>query len=262
MNKNLSQKEMGKRIAELRNFKGLSQDELANKIQISRSSLTQIELGNRNLNILELIKISNTIGFSIDDFLSDNFKIEKLSAEKETETTENELREPEPTLKTNKFKNILLYILERCAGRPNFGETLLFRLLYFADFNYYELYEKHLTGAVYHKLTYGPIPQNIQSIINQMIIEKHLKRIKTDYHGYLQTRYLPLKKPDLTVFKASEKETIDKVIKQFSDWSAASINDYSHKDIPWILSKDGEVINYELALSRELPYSVRNASMI
>jgi len=260
MNTKLSQKEIGKRIAEHRNFKGLSQDELSNKIEISRSSLTQIELGNRNLNILELIKISNILGFSIDDFLSDDFKIGKLEPEKkaETEPIENKIKISKPILKINKFKNILLYILERCAGKPNVGETLLFKLLYFADFNYYELYEEHLTGAAYHKLPYGPVPQNIQSIINQMIVEKHLKRIKTDYHGYLQTRYLPLKKPDLTAFKASEKETIDKIIEQFSDWSAASISDYSHKDIPWIVSKDGEMIDYELAFSRELPYSVRN----
>jgi len=28
-----------------------------------------------------------------------------------------------PILKIEKFKNILLYILEKCAGKPNVGET-------------------------------------------------------------------------------------------------------------------------------------------
>jgi uncharacterized phage-associated protein len=69
---------------------------------------------------------------------------------------------------------------------------------------------------------------------------------------------LPLEKPDLQELKASEKEVIDRVIGQMSDWSATYISAYSHKDMPWIASKDGEEINYELAFYREAPFSVRN----
>lgn len=151
-----------------------------------------------------------------------------------------------------------MYILERCAGKPNVGETVLYKLLYFADFNYYELYEEQLTGAKYRKLPYGPVPQKLDSIMKQMIDDKHLQRVKTVYQGYPQTRYLPLKKANLTEFLASEKEVIDRVIEQMSDWSATAISNYSHKDIPWIASKEGEEINYELAFYREAPFSVRN----
>ena len=52
----LSQKQIGQRIAELRRTKGLSQEDLAKKIGISRPSLAQIELGNRSVDILELQK--------------------------------------------------------------------------------------------------------------------------------------------------------------------------------------------------------------
>jgi uncharacterized phage-associated protein len=151
-----------------------------------------------------------------------------------------------------------LYILERCAGKPNVGETVLYKLLYFADFNYFEFYEEHLTGANYRKLPYGPVPQKLDSIIKQMIDDGQLQRVKTDYHGYPQTRYLPLEKADLTELRASEKDVIDRVITQMSDWSAAAISNYSHKDIPWLASKEGEDINYELTFYREAPFSVRN----
>jgi uncharacterized phage-associated protein len=67
-----------------------------------------------------------------------------------------------------------------------------------------------------------------------------------------------LVKADLTELKASETEIIDSVIEQMSDWSAAAISNYSHKDMPWLASKDGEAINYELAFYREAPFSVRN----
>ena len=163
-----------------------------------------------------------------------------------------------PKLNMDKFKNILLYILEQCAGKPNVGETVLYKLLYFCDFNFYEIYEEHLTGAQYRKLPYGPVPQKLDSIINQMMEKEQLQRIKTEYHGYLQTRYIPLDKSDLTRMSAAEKEVIDQAIDRFSDWSASAISEYSHKDLPWKATEDGEIIDYELAFYRESPYSVRN----
>ncbi len=259
MNTHLSQKQIGQRITELRKRKGLSQEELAKHVAISRPSLAQIELGNRNVDILELQKLSLVLGFSLDDFMSADFTIHQtIDASEEKKAPKAEERISVPSLQVSKFKNVLLYILERCAGKPNVGETVLYKLLYFSDFNYYELYEEHLTGANYRKLPYGPVPQNLDTILGQMMDKGQLQRVKTDYHGYPQTRYLPLVKPDLTELKASETEIIDRVIEQMSDWSAAAISNYSHKDMPWLASKDGEDINYEFAFYREAPFSVRN----
>lgn len=259
MNIKLSQKQIGRRIAELRKMKGLSQEDLAKSIKISRPSLAQIELGNRSVDILELQKLSMVLKFSLDDFMSEDFSTSQDIEDKEERKAKKvEERISEPTLQVNKFKNVLLYILERCAGKPNVGETVLYKLLYFSDFNYYELYEEHLTGAEYRKLPYGPVPQKLDTIIAQMIEKGQLQRVKTEYHGYPQTRYLPLEKADLTELRASEKDVIDRVIDQMSDWSAVAISNYSHKDMPWLASKDGEEINYELAFYRDAPFSVRN----
>lgn len=259
MNIRLSQKQIGRRIAELRKMKGLSQEDLAKIVKISRPSLAQIELGNRSINIMEIQRLSIGLGFSLDEFMSKEFIINQDIENKiESKSQKYDERISIPTLHVNKFKNVLLYILERCAGKPNVGETVLYKLLYFADFNYYELYEEHLTGAKYRKLPYGPVPQKLDNIINQMIDNNQLQRVKTEYHGYPQTRYLPLIKANLTELKASEKEIIDRVIEQMSDWSASAITDYSHKDMPWLASKEGEEINYELTFYRDAPYSVRN----
>jgi transcriptional regulator with XRE-family HTH domain len=259
MKPDMQPQEIGRRIAAYRKFKGFSQEELAQQVQISRSSLTQIELGKRNLQLIEFQRIANILGFSLDKFLSENFAIGEELAEPEAPSSEKaEVRISVPHLQLNKFKHVLLYILERCAGKPNVGETVLNKLLYFSDFNYYELYEEHLTGATYKKLPYGPVPQQLTSIIDQMIEQANLKRVKAEYHGYTQTRYLPLVKADLTQLKASEKEVLDHVIDQFSDWSATSISNYSHKDMPWLASKEGEVMDYELVFYRDVPFSVRN----
>ncbi len=259
MNIKLSQKQIGQRITELRKMKGLSQEDLAKSVKISRPSLAQIELGNRTVDVLEFQRLSMVLGFSLDDFVSKDFSASQdVEVKAESKSKKADERISVPSLQVNKFKNVLLYILERCAGKANVGETVLYKLLYFSDFNYYELYEEHLTGAKYRKLPYGPVPQKLDSIVLQMIDKGQLQRVKTEYHGYPQTRYLPLVKADLTELKASEKEVIDRVIQQLSDWSAAAISNYSHKDMPWLASKEGEEINYELAFYRDAPFSVRN----
>jgi transcriptional regulator with XRE-family HTH domain len=254
----LSQKQIGQRITALRKTKGLSQEDLAQQIKISRPSLAQIELGNRSVNILELQNLAMVLEFSLDDFMSTNFSVnDNVESVSEKKSIESEERISIPTLKSNKFKNVLLYILKKCAGKPNVGETVLYKLLYFSDFNYYELYEEHLTGAKYRKLPYGPVPQKLDTIIKQMIESNQIERIKTPYFDKLQTRYIPLVNPDLKLINGAEKEVIDKVIEQMSDWSAAMISNYSHGDKPWKATNDNDEINYELAFYRRPPYSVR-----
>jgi hypothetical protein len=52
-----------------------------------------------------------------------------------------------------------------CSGKAKCWRNwhLLYVIVFF-DFNYYELYEEHLTGANYRKLPYGPVPQNLDII--------------------------------------------------------------------------------------------------
>jgi transcriptional regulator with XRE-family HTH domain len=259
MNSTLSKAEIGERIAELRKLKGLTQEDLAKSVKISRTSLTQIESGNRSVDILELSELSKVLRFSLDDFMSEDFTPNHdITIREEKKSKKQEERISIPKLEVNKFMNVFLYMLERCAGKPNIGETVLYKLLYFSDFNYYEIYEEHLTGATYRKLQYGPVPQKFDAIIQQMIEKKQIQRVKTTYHGLPQTRYLPLEKADLTILRASEKEVIDRVIEHMSDWSASAISTYSHNDMPWLASKEGEEISYELVFYREPPFSVRN----
>jgi len=258
MNNRPSLEEIGKRTAKARKQKGYSQEDIARFLEIPRSSVTQMELGNRNLTVIELMKLSDVLGFSMDKFLAsgDNVNLDIDIGELPAEKKKN-MRVSLPELNVKKFKNILLYVLERCGGKPNVGETVLYKLLYFSDFNFYETYEEHLSGAQYRKLPFGPVPQNLDNILHKMVEKGQLQQIKTEYHGYPQTRYLPLDKADLTKMTAAEKDVVDRVIDRFSDWSASAISEYSHKDLPWQATNDGDIIDYELAFYREPPFSVR-----
>lgn len=257
----INQEVIGKRIATLRKQKGFLQEELAKKLGMTRSSLAQIELGNRNITAGELLKLSEVFEMSIDSLLAKELKIKELSEEagnKKAEKVEERISVPE--LQIEKFKQVLLYVLERCAGKPNVGETVLNKLLYFIEFNFYERYEEHMIGATFKKLQFGPVPQDMDLVLAKMETEGMVKMFKADYHGFLQKRYMPLAKPDLQELRASEIEIIDQVINQLSDFSARSISDYSHKDLPWKATQDGDVIDYELAFYREAPFSARTYS--
>ncbi len=262
MKSSITQKEIGRRIMELRKAKGLSQEDLAREIKLSRPSLAQIELGNRSVDIIEFQKLALVLGFSLDGFFSQKQDTSLLNEPdsqyvKSQPVKKDTIRISVPTMNTDKFKTVLIYILENCAGKPNIGETVLNKLLYFCDFNFYELYEEHLTGAKYKKLSFGPVPQNIDILINELIEKNQLKRFKAEYHGFTQIRLIPLIKADLTKLTAAEKTIIDHVLQQMSDWNANMISEYSHKDIPWLATTDGDFISYNLAFYRELPYSVR-----
>ncbi len=236
----------------------MSQEDLAKRLKVSRPTLTQMELGNRGIDIMEMQKLSMVLEFSLDEFMSRAFKVEyELKNTAKPKAPKQDIRISVPTLDVEKFKNVLLYFLEHCAGKPNVGGTVLNRLLYFADFNYYEIYEEHLTTAKYCKLPYGPLPEELDVIINQMIDEGQMLRVKTEFQGIPLTRYLPLVKPDLTKLLASEVGVIDRVISQMGDWSETMITAYAHGDRPWEVTQDNEELNYELAFYRGVQYSVR-----
>jgi len=162
---------------------------------------------------------------------------------------------PQKNLK--KFKEVLIYILEKVGSRPNVGETVLYKLLYFIDFNFYEKYEEHMTGATYIKNHHGPTPKEFKKAINQME-GKEIEKVESIYFQYPQTKYLPLRKADITLLKAHEKEIIDDVLNSLSNMNAYQISDYSHNDVPWQTAEDGKIIDYESVFYRTQAYSVRS----
>jgi len=255
----MNQEAIGEIISIIRKQRGLSQAELAELIGISRSALAQLELGNRNMTVPELITFCHHVRITADQFLTTPRKgIEYQTIElPPSMVMESSERVSDPSLNLAKMKNVLLYILEKTAGKPNVGETVLNKLFYFSDFDYFELYEEFLTGAEYRKLPYGPVPQELDTILIKMEEDGEIKTVKTRYHGYLQKRYIPLVSPNLKELKASEIHVIDQVIHKLGDYNASDISDYSHKDLPWLASDESEIIHYELAFYREKPYSVR-----
>ena len=72
----------------------------------------------------------------------------------------------------NKYTEILFYILSQSYNKPHLGKTVLCTLLYFIDFNYYELYGKLLTKETYIKSKKGIKPEHFNKITEELIGKK------------------------------------------------------------------------------------------
>ena len=59
---------VGKRIKELRNKLGISQEELADIAGLDRTYITSVERGNRNISIVNIEKLSNALKVTLTEF--------------------------------------------------------------------------------------------------------------------------------------------------------------------------------------------------
>ncbi len=253
-------KKLGKKISDIRNRLGLSQEKLADLLGVSRVTLSQIENGERKINADEIASLSKVFNMSSDILLNLEKDIEVVLDKQQTKSKpKQELRISVPQKNLDKFKEVLLYILRKVGSKPNVGESVLYKLLYFIEFDFYEKYEEQLIGATYLKNNYGPTPKEFIKIVEDME-GKDLSKVKSKYFEYPQTKYLPLREPDLKKLKAHEIKLIDDVLEKLSDKNAREISDYSHNDVPWLTTTDGEIIDYESVFYRTPPYSVRTYS--
>ena len=249
---------IGQRIKELREKAGMSQDALARSMKLPRPAISQVESGARKISTDELIKFSQTFHVPVDDLLNPGKQPEvHLHEEKEEKTAKPQMRISVPQKNLQKFREVLLYILNKVGAKENIGETVIYKLLYFIDFDFYEKYEEQLVGATYIKNKFGPTPVEFVKIVEKMIKDGEIEKVKSEYFKLQQTKYLPRRRPDLAKLTSTETEVIDDVLNRLSDMNASQISAYSHGDVPWATTADGDAIEYESVFYRTPPYSVR-----
>lgn len=255
---------IGKNIRKLRESLDMSQEELAKAVGLTRPIISQIENGTRKVSAEELPAFSHALNASIEQILG-TAPLPSVSIAAEHHTSYQAKSAPEhmrinvPQKNMNKFRQVLLYILNKVGAKPNIGETVLYKLLYFIDFDFYEKYEEQLIGATYIKNHHGPTPVEFRMLVKKMIDKGEIEKVKSKYFDFPQTKYLPRKKPDLSILSDSRAiEVIDHVLNRLSDMNVLQISEYSHKDVPWLATGEGEKIEYEFVFYRTPEYSVRD----
>lgn len=254
---------LGKYIQQQRAKRSMTQEYLASELGISRPTYVQIERGERDLTITEAKKLARVFDIPFEKFLEgkeDAKTIVKIEGKKkQKQKAESEIRINVPQEKAEKFEQTLLYILAKIGGKPNIGQTVLYKLLYFIDFDYYEKFEEQLIGARYIKNHYGPTPVMFAKFISRLEKQGKVERIKSKFYKHEQTKYLvnPEQPLDLSALSAQELAHIDWEIDRLGDLTANQITALSHLDTPWVAAKEREPLEYEHVFYRPEETSVR-----
>ena len=241
----------------------MTQEYLASKLSISRPTYMQIERGERELTVPEARKLASIFDMSLEDFLNEKeepLSVVKIKKSKKKKPAKREtIRISIPQEKAKKFEQTLLYIIKKIGGKPNIGQTALYKLLYFIDFDYYEKYEEQLIGAKYIKNNYGPTPVMFAKIIGDLEREGKVEKIKSKFYKHEQTKYLvnPNEPLNLSALSAQELAHIDWELDRLSDLTATQISALSHIDTPWKVAKQREALEYEHVFYRPEETSVR-----
>ncbi len=160
-----------------------------------------------------------------------------------------------------KFGHVIHYVISRIGHLENVGKTVLFKILYFIDFNYYETFEEKLTCESYRKLPRGPAPCHFDKAIKDLKDEKKIIECQKNFKGhnkdYSQKKYLSIVEPDISILNGKELDFINKTLDIYSNFNATQISEYSHRDIPYRATEDKKIIDYELVFYRDNLFSVR-----
>lgn len=243
----ITQKQLGAKIRALREGFGLTQDFVAKKVGLSRQAVLAIESGKRGVEGTELAKLVEVLKTSADFLLTENQESVVVSL----------AEHPQIVFNPTKLRNLILYMLARCGGKPNVGETVLYKLFYFIDFDSFETTGKPIIGLKYLKFQYGPVPnaREYLEVIKEMQDKSELKIIKQNYGNFFQKKYVAFAEPDADAFSYEELMLINNVIDRLSDMTARQITEYVHEDAPWKFSPVEGIIDYRLVFERTAPFA-------
>ncbi len=252
-NKNMSQSTL---LRELREGEGLAQEAVAKELGVSRPTYIALEQGKRELTLGEAQSVARMYGVPLDVIASGK-KPAEIALPKGKEKKEKPyVRISVPQERIDKFKQVLLYLLGKTAGKPNVGETVLYKLLYFIDFDYYEKYGEQLMGLRYIRNHFGPSPRAFGAVVREMEKANEIEKVKSTYFAHDQKKYLPHKVADLSVLSGREVEMIDDVLSRYGDKNASELSALTHEDMPWMAAKQGQDIRYEHVFYRSDKLSV------
>ena len=148
-------------------------------------------------------------------------------------------------LNLKEYKNAILYFFKYCNNQY-LGLTKLNKLLYYLDFISYRDRKESITGDIYLHKQFGPIPENIDSVLVELKQEGliDIKQIAFEETKY-KNEFKLLEEPSVNIFDDYEKELLKNICDEFAMWSTDKIVDQTHLEAPWFYSKLFDEVDYE-----------------
>ena len=160
-------------------------------------------------------------------------------------------------LHRKKYQNAVLYLCQKLQGEVR-GKKKLAKLLYFADFDFYEKYQRSITGDIYKAYPKGPLPESLNVIIAELVKEKKLKvdTIREWGEDFAPTEiYRSAVAPDESSFEPEEKKMLDRVARRYGGLNGEQLADLSHAEAPYTAAQPYQEIPYEFTYYRGTDFS-------
>ena len=225
-------KELNKFIKKLRKDRGMSQQEIADKLGMSRPSYILVEQGKKELSLSEAQKISSIFGISLKDM--------------ETGVIPD----------YEKYKEMIISFL-RVFGSKGDGKipkTKLAKLLYLADFSWFYKNMQSMSGMQYRRIQYGPVPDLYFRALDELEEEGRIDRDNKKSDAILISENEGSKKMPIDRLEKEELALITKIAKKWQDKKTREIVNFTHNQLPYKVCSSDEIIPYELITQEDPEY--------
>lgn len=212
-------------VVELRKKYGYSQQEIADKLNITRQTYIKIEKGDSEPNVAQLELLANLYGVPVEEFFYGVQNVEK-------------------------FKQMYLYILSKFR-KNGITKTKLAKLLYFADFRHFYNTLESMSGVLYRCKEYGPLADPFLELTEDMSEAGEIQ-IECLLGG---ANMISIKSTTFNntydLLSKEELKEIDDICEKWKNIDTKQIVNYTHQQKPWMACRKDEIIPYELILQED-----------
>jgi len=205
----------------IRNTRGLTQEQVADVLGVSRVTYINVIKGRRDLTTGELEKIAAFFDIPVVELFD--------------QPRNNE-----------KFKQMYFFILRRFV--EGVTKTKLAKLLYLADFSHFYDNLSPMSGVRYVRREYGPVADTFFELTEDMYDKGKINIEPLDYALMIK----PTSKDQVfDLLSDEEKNLIDKICNYWKDKRTSEIVNFTHEQKPWKMCRDGEYIPYSLIIQED-----------
>lgn len=225
------------KVKEFRIKNNLSQEQIAKAIGVSRPTYTAMEADKQHLSAEEAQKLASLMGISIDELLSGNIA------------------------NVEKYKQmILVYLRMNLTSKKDnkIPKTKLAKLLYLADFAWYYNHLESMSGMMYRKIPYGPVPDTFFRALDELEEAGKIFIERKDVDGkemFLIGESESNKNEKIVTLSSDEIKLMKDIGKKWKDKKTNEIVNFTHNQLPYTLCRQDEIIPYEL-ITQEDPEMV------
>ena len=145
-----------------------------------------------------------------------------------------------------KLTAAVIHLIEGSRSDPNFGETKLVKLLYYADCASFWRCGKPITGNTYVHYQFGPYPLDWYQYKAEMQRSGAVSVEKEVVYGvYPRHRWDALKAGEVEALEPEERGILDEQLRRFVHFNASAIVEYSHQELAWLATEEGQPLAYE-----------------